>query len=270
MQAGVSQSQAARVSGVRQTDISRMEGGRTRITASRVSALLAAYAAGENRPGLTPERIIELVAEAGALEDRFADRRIHLQAGEPLNFARRTSSAERTATLVRSYQPLMVLGVLQTHEYASAVFGAGEDLTPDQRDRVVRERARRWHALVGDRSRQWVLIQTEWALRCPVGSYSLQAAQVAQLLAASELPNVRLGVIPLDTIAPYPAAVTGFHLYDERELVVGTNLGVALSTTASHIDAYLERFALLESLAVYDEPARELLRRIVRDYERRA
>lgn len=268
-QAGMSQSQAARASGVRQTDISRMEAGRTRITARRVSALLAVYSAGENRPELTPERITELVAEARELEHRFADRRVHLQAGEPLNFALRTSTAERSATVVRSYQPLMVLGVLQTPEYASAVFGAGEDVPPDQRDRAVRERMRRWAVLTEEPARRWVLIQTEWALRSPIGSYRLQAAQVRQILATSELPNVRLGVIPLDAVAPHPVTVTGFHLYDDRELVVGTDLGVALSTTPGHVAAYVERFELLESLAVYDEAARELLRAIVVDYESR-
>jgi transcriptional regulator with XRE-family HTH domain len=268
--AGLSQSQAAKNSGVHQTDISRMERGRTRITAARVKALLAAYAAGENRAGLTPEQIGQLVEEARQLAERFADKRVHLQYGSPIHTARRTAAAEASATLVRSYQPLMILGTLQTRDYASAVFGAGEDLAPDELERVVRERMKRWGSLTDNPNRQWVLIQTEWALRWPIRSYALQAAQVAQLLTASELPNVRLGVIPLDTVAPYPVTVTGFHLYDDTELVVGTDLGVAQTNRPAHIADYIARFEALESLAVFDEPARELLRGIARNYQARA
>lgn len=266
--AALSQSDAARASGVNQAEISRMESGRSRITAERVEKLLGVYVEAERGP-LSEQRRVELVAEARALEARFADRRLHLQTGQPLNFARRTRAAEESAHLVRSYQPLMILGVLQTRDYATAVFGAGDDLGSEEVQRAVRERIKRWDALIADVSREWVLIQTEWAVRAPIGSFALQAAQIEQLIEASERPNVRLGVIPLDTVTPYPVSVTGFHLYDDRELVVGTDVGAALTTAPEHIAAYRERFGLLERIAVFDGCARDLLGRAASSYAER-
>jgi transcriptional regulator with XRE-family HTH domain len=263
--AGLNQTQAAAASGVRQDDISRMERGKAPIRADRVDALLGVYASGENRPGLTPGRIADLVEQARALERDRADRRVVLQAGNPVNFALRTRRAEDTAKLIRSYQPVMILGVLQTREYARVVLSEDVNVDPGEVERVIADRAERWGSLA-DPKRQWILIHLESALRSPLHSYDLQAAQVQRLLAASELPNVRLGVIPLDVVAPYQVSLTGFHLYDDRELVIGTDVGTALLDDVEHIEAYAERFAVLESLAVFGEEARVLLRNIVDAY----
>lgn len=268
--AGVSQVHAARSTGLTQSDVSRTEAGRTRITSARVRALLGVYAEGENRAGLTPERIEELVAEAATLETRFADRRIHIQTGSPANTALRARLTEESARRVRSYHPLMILGVLQTQEYAGVVYGGRGKRTADEVRQLVEDRVKRWATLVAEPEREWVLIQTEWAMRTPLRSYSLQAAQLRQVLVASELPNVRLGVIPYDTVTPYSVAITGFHLYDERELVVTTNLGEARTTTPTHIADYAARFETLQSLALFGEDARGLLREIESRYLRLA
>jgi transcriptional regulator with XRE-family HTH domain len=266
--AGVSQVKAARDTGLTQSDVSRTEAGRTRVAAARVRALLGVYAGGENRAGLTSDRIEELVAEAATLEARFADRRIHIQTGSPANTALRARLTEESARRVRSYHPLMVLGVLQTEEYASVVYGGRGKRTTEEVQRLVEDRVKRWATLVAEPDREWVLIQTEWAMRTPLRSYNLQAAQVRRLLVASELPNVRLGVIPLDIVAPYSVAITGFHIYDERELVVTTNLGEARTSTPAHIAGYAARFETLLSLALFGEDARDLLREIESRYLR--
>ena len=136
---------------------------------------------------------------------------------------------ETAAALVRSYQPALVLGVLQTPAYAAAVFTPGEDLSEQEAADSVSERMARWQ-LLAEPHRRWRLVQTEAALRWIVRGPELMAAQLDRIIEASRLPNVDLGIIPLDTIAPQPAPLHGFHLYDDESVMFGTETGTALLT----------------------------------------
>lgn len=270
-EAGLSQTQVSTsLASVSQAQLSRFEQWRAIPSPETTRALLELYAA--RGAALSHTRIEHLVTQAEALQTEHVDARVVLQAGQARNFQLRTREAERRAKVVRSYHPTTILGVLQTKAFASAWFAPETQLSgplsPADAEASIAERMRRWDAL-SEPGRQWRLLQTEQALRWPVRNYALQADQLDQMIVASRLPNVLLRIIPLDTLAPQPAPLTGFHVYDDREAVVGTDLGTALVGTRSRVEAYLSRFEVLEGLALSPEASRALLGDLSRDYRAR-
>jgi hypothetical protein len=107
---------------------------------------------------------------------------------------------------------------------------------------------------------------TESALDWHVGSPELMAEQMEHLIDASQLPNVRLGIIPARTPARV-FAPHGFDMYDLRGVCIGTKTATALTTEASDLADYDALFGELEQMAVYDDDVRALITRVAEEYQ---
>lgn len=163
---------------------------------------------------------------------------------------------------MRSYQPALVLGVLQTSAYAIVVLEQPEDSA------VVRDRLQRHERLLAEPDREHILIQTEGSLRLCVGSTAVMADQIESLARAISRPNV-LGIIPASRAVDVVAG-TGFHIYDERAVVVGLEVAAAHLTDAADIRHFRGLFDRLAAVAVWSGQARDLLIRVADDYRREA
>lgn len=103
---------------------------------------------------------------------------------------------EREATLLRSYQPLVLPGLLQTEAYARAVLSIGGLRGRTDVDRLVATRLSRQAILTKDDPPQFAAVVDETALRRPVGGRATMREQARALLATCEAPHVRLHVVP--------------------------------------------------------------------------
>lgn len=132
-------------------------------------------------------------------------------------------AAERDAKHIRNVETGLVPGLVQTPEYAHAVFSSLALLkgTPDDAEAAVRERLRRQEVLY-DPTKRVELIVTESALRTPIASSDVMAGQLDRLLALPGVPSVRFGVIPLGTKLPFPL-LHGFALLDDTLIVEAFN-----------------------------------------------
>jgi transcriptional regulator with XRE-family HTH domain len=102
--------------------------------------------------------------------------------------------AERKATFIRLWHPLLVPGLLQTAEYALPLFlatGIGED---DVQARLA-TRLNRQEILGGPQATTIVVLLDETVLYRPVGSDAVMAGQLEHLLAVSERRNVMIQVV---------------------------------------------------------------------------
>lgn len=119
---------------------------------------------------------------------------------------------EQAAELIRTYEVQFVPGLLQTEAYARAVIGLGPGtLSDDQIDRRVELRMARARILARpDPPRLWAVID-EAVLRRPIGGAKVLRAQIESLLHATDLPNVRLQVIPF-RVGGHPAAGGAFSI----------------------------------------------------------
>lgn len=106
---------------------------------------------------------------------------------------------EATATAIRSIEPLLVPGLLQTADYARTVLNVRASRSPYvELDDIVGARIDRQSLLTKFSAPLCWFIVDETVLRRPIGDGQLMRAQLAAMLDASEMPNVVLQVVPYE------------------------------------------------------------------------
>ena len=173
----------------------------------------------------------------------------------------RIGRIEATSARIRSFQPTIVIGLLQTADYMRALLSGlhqGEDL-----EAMVAARLARQQILNTDRS--FHLVLTESALRWHVGSPNIMTRQAEHLVTVAARPNVQLGIIPWSRPVTHPV-LHAFQIYDQRAVMVGTETAVAVITDARDVADYETRFEIYAGLAGYDDDAQHVLRRLADEY----
>jgi transcriptional regulator with XRE-family HTH domain len=122
--------------------------------------------------------------------------------------------SEREAKRLRWFEPLVVPGVLQTEDYARAVFWTRFAATGEEIDERVAARLKRQEILERDQPQQLWVILDEAVLRRPVGGRHVMAEQVGRLTHFAQRPNVRIEVIPATVGAHEGAYAGGFAIAD--------------------------------------------------------
>ena len=202
--AGLKREDAARVLHVAPATVRRMETAEVALKIPYVQLLLKAYGVPEDET----EAFVQLVEEANrpGWWQRFHD----ILPGWFSMYV----SLEGAASLIRSYEPHFVPGLLQTEDYARGVLtsGAVGQTRPEDIERHVALRMQRQELLTRpDAPRLW-MVMDETALRRPVGGPEVMRAQIDKLLEATKLPHVTLQVIPFST-GPHPGTYGPFVLF---------------------------------------------------------
>jgi transcriptional regulator with XRE-family HTH domain len=184
--AGLRREEAATVLRVAPTTIRRMETAEVALKIPYVQLLLRAYGIATDEA----EAFVILAEEANKpgwwqrfhdiLPDWFS---VHV-------------SLEGAASLIRSYEPHFIPGLLQTEDYARAILRTGSvgQIRPDEIERHVALRMERQTLLTRpDAPRLWVVLD-ETVLRRPVGTPAVMRAQADRLLKAATMPNVTVQI----------------------------------------------------------------------------
>ncbi|GAA3367286.1 helix-turn-helix transcriptional regulator [Streptomyces sannanensis] len=184
--AGLKRDEAARVLHVAPATVRRMETAEVALKVPYVQLLLQAYGS----TGEEIEAFITLVDEANkpGWWQRFHDIL-------PDWFSMYVS-LEGAASLIRTYEPHFVPGLLQTEDYALGVMRAGalgRTRTADIERHVALRMQRQDLLTRPDAPRFWAVMD-ETVLRRPVGGAAVMRAQIDRLLAAAELSNVTLQI----------------------------------------------------------------------------
>jgi transcriptional regulator with XRE-family HTH domain len=103
---------------------------------------------------------------------------------------------ESQAKTLRSFEMVLVPGLLQTPAYARAVLSTRPDTSPEEVEELVRARLAR-QAVLGreDPPRMWVLLD-EHVLRREVGGRAVMREQLEHLAALAQRQNITIQVIP--------------------------------------------------------------------------
>ncbi|WP_150241599.1 helix-turn-helix domain-containing protein [Nocardiopsis quinghaiensis] len=239
-----------------QSKVSKLETGKATPSYGDVRLLLDLYQV----PRVTRE---ELESRARALNDRYRSLRMLRKRGLHRVQEEVGQKARRTVR-TRVFQPTMVPGLLQTAEYARAVFSqplsmAGTDVAQAVQARLDRQ------AVLFDEDRHFHLVVTEAALRWRMGSRAAMAAQVDRIANVSTLANVRLGVLPWNVPVPQ-VPINAFTVRDEREVSVESFTTHRSIAEPRDISFYLEIFQLFADAAVYGDEARAFLAELTREH----
>jgi hypothetical protein len=171
-----------------ESKISRMELGRVSFKERDVADLLTLYGVADEHERAT---MLGLAREANTPGwwNRFSDIL-------PTWF-QSYLGLEAASTLIRTYEVQFVPGLLQTDDYARAVILLAHHraTTDDVERRVALRRERQQALLRKDPPQLWAVVD-EAALRRPIGGRAVMRRQIHALIEATDLPNVRLQVVP--------------------------------------------------------------------------
>ena len=257
--AGLSGKQLAERLGWPASKVSRLENGRQTASVADVEAWTEAL-------GVPASVRAELVEDLRSLRVEYASWRRQLRSGfAPRQRAGRVleSSAETLCTL----QTALVPGLLQTADYARAVFRGLAELQ-GQRDIevAVRERLRR-QELLYEPGRRFQFLLTEAALRARLAPPPIHRAQLDRLLVLAGLETVELAVLASET--PLIKATThSFEIFDDRMVLVETITAELAIREAEDVAFYTKLFELYWSIAEHGEQASALITRIALELPR--
>ncbi|MFE2301607.1 helix-turn-helix domain-containing protein [Streptomyces sp. NPDC059445] len=120
-------------------------------------------------------------------------------------------SLESEASVIRLYEPHYVPGLLQTHDYATALMRVGfPNETRKDIARRVALRMRRQDLLAKPEAPALWAILDETVLRRPVGGRAVMRAQFDRLAEALDLPKVRIQIMRFG-VGAHPGAFGPFH-----------------------------------------------------------
>ncbi len=118
---------------------------------------------------------------------------------------------EAEASEIQLVEGLLVPGLMQTRDYAAAVFAGGQVLDPAVIEQGVQARMSRQKILDrDDPPTVWAVID-EAALRKHVGGVAVMRHQISHLIALAKRPNIGIQVIP-DAVGAHASLLGGFAI----------------------------------------------------------
>ncbi|GCB47581.1 helix-turn-helix transcriptional regulator [Streptomyces sp. NL15-2K] len=187
--AGMSSREAAGLLGVAPAQMSQFESGNAGITAERVRRLAAHYSC-------TDSELIDALAEMAV--DRRRGWWEKYRGVLPPSFLD-LAELEHHATFIQEIATAHVPGVLQTEDYARAVFAYWRPELPESElEPRVEHRMRRGAVLTREQAVPYRVILHESVLRTRVADRSVARNQLDEIVLLAERPNVTVRVIPFD------------------------------------------------------------------------
>jgi transcriptional regulator with XRE-family HTH domain len=258
--AGLSHGEIAHETGLSESNVSRLESGQALPSLDEVHQW--SYAVDASK------RVSEqMVALTEAVATEVTALRPWLQAGYAAaqeDFGR----LEAAAATVRSCEPFLVPGLLQTREYAKQILNAFArpmaELEAEASARFARQ------ALVHDPSRRFEFIVTDYGLRwAPLGTpRAVLTAQINHINELAQLPNVSVGVIRTGVQTRVP--LMPFYHYEGVEVkgstrridivMIETPASAIVVTDPVDVRSYANHLAWLREAADFSPEAVNIIR----------
>jgi transcriptional regulator with XRE-family HTH domain len=253
---GLGPDEAAKRLGWSRPKLVRFETGTAVPRPADVTAMCELYGAGSDERAL----LVQLAADAGkrgwwnAYGDVFTGSYV---------------ADEAVAVQIRTWEPLLVPGLLQTEQYAWALFRTRwpDDAEGVQR-RVIARMARRT-VLSRPDAPALVAILDEAALRRPVGGTEVMREQLRELLRPRG--NVTIRVVPF-TAGAHPGLEGGFVLLDfpeettfATEVYAESIAGDLYPESADQISRISLAYKRIEQAALTAEGSAQLIRQIIEE-----
>ncbi|GAA1393144.1 helix-turn-helix transcriptional regulator [Kitasatospora putterlickiae] len=233
-----------------QSKVSKLETGRQTATHDD----LKAWSTGVGQPGAASE----LTARLRSFESQSRSWRRQLAAGHRPVQDRLTIEYERS-TVIRAWEGSMIVGMLQTADYARHVFNAAADLHQSPRDveEAVRARVRRQESLYRP-GKHYRIVMWEAALHARLCPPAVMAAQLDRLSGVIGLDTLTLGIVPFEARLALPPA-NGFWIYDERLVIVEDWHAELWLDQAEDVALYSRVWETMADAAVFGPDAHKVL-----------
>ncbi|MBP2705769.1 helix-turn-helix domain-containing protein [Microbispora sp. RL4-1S] len=242
--------------------VSRIENARQTATEDDVVAWGQAVAAG-------PDAIDDLIRQALALVERQDSWRQRHRTGLAA-LQEDVRDIEARTRVFRVFEPGLVIGLLQTAEYARHIFSKVRRLheVTEDVDAAIRVRMQRQEILY-DPGRRFRFVVPEAVLHYRLAPPEVMRGQLDRLIAVTTLPNVEFGVVPFEAALP-GAPMHAFYIYNDTLVGVPTRTRDLVLREAEDVAYYAQAFEEYYEAAVFGDTARTLIVGALDDYARQS
>ncbi|MEW1724222.1 helix-turn-helix transcriptional regulator [Streptomyces sp. NPDC093109] len=250
---------------INQGSLSRVENGERGTTPLLVNALLNCY--GVEDPAIR-EDILDLVRA-----DRAQSKPWWRKYSTVLSPTRYDGylTLEANAVSLRSYEPLLLPGLLQTPAYAEALItGMRLDLAPRQITSLVEVRLERQRErLEGERpTKLWAIIEESVLMR-RIGSPEAMREQLRRLLDTEAMPHVTVQLLPA-AVGAHPGlygpfVVMGFSDPSSDLVWLENPQNSVYLEAREDVDAYADSFDHLRALALSPPETRVRIEQLIKE-----
>jgi transcriptional regulator with XRE-family HTH domain len=155
--------------------------------------------AGTRTPSEDLAKACEAIPELGcngALTELYEILSVHLRRRAYPGWFVGWPDKEAQARRLRSFEPLVVPGLLQTEAYARAILSTRMGATREELDDAVAGRMERQRILDREHPPELWVILDEAVLHRPVGGPNVMRDQLIRLIEAGKRPNIAIQVVP--------------------------------------------------------------------------
>ncbi|MFE9650857.1 helix-turn-helix domain-containing protein [Streptomyces sp. NPDC006365] len=258
--AGLTSTQASRLLGVQQNQISNTEAGRAGVSPERVRTLACHYECGD-------KALVEALSDMATERTRgwWEEYREILPAAL-LDLA----EVEHHATMLRTAVTVHVPGLFQTTEYAREIFRQDvPEMSPPDIEHRVSFRIKRQAVLYRDSPTPHQAIIHEAALRMKFGGPAVTRTQLQHLLDMSERPHIDIHVIPFDA-GTFPGS--GQSIYYSKGPVpqldtvnLDQSHGPAFVDSEAQLDKYRVLLDRMEATALPPAESQDFIHKVIQD-----
>ena len=259
-EAGLSGREAAALLGVSSGQISQIEFAQTGVSEKRLRSMAANYACSDG------ELIAALVQMA---TDRTRGWWEEYRQQLPAPFLD-LAELEHNATFRRDVDLLHVSGLLQTEDYARALFSTRiPELSTDERELRVRHRMQRRVILERPTPTSYQAVIHEAALRIRVGGRATSQTQLASILELSEADHITVRVIPfaLERFDDTGSAMiyAGGSIPKLDTVVRDGPHGTAFIDAEAQLGVFRTLFRRVEAASLDPEQSRDLIHNLAKE-----
>lgn len=266
--AGMSETQAADAVHCSESKLKRIESGRQGVKYGDLTLMLRTYRPTDE----VRQAILDLYAQS-------TQRGWWAPYGQvPVDFSR-FLSLESSAISIRTFQPLLVPGLLQTEAYARASDSANTPgISPEEVERQVQLRMERQQHVLADPPEQLWIILDEAVLHRPVGGPRVMAEQLehlARVARTHEPGGINLHIVPFSH-GPYPGQLGAFQIFRYEEdqhspvVHVGGQEGAVYMNDEANVSRCTIAYDQMTAAALSGPKSAELIEAVARRYEEAA
>ncbi|MFC3998228.1 helix-turn-helix domain-containing protein, partial [Nocardiopsis sediminis] len=178
---------------------------------------------------------------------------------------------EAEASVIRCFEGLVVPGLLQTPEYAHALFQGGRYAGPKDIARRVEARMARRNILTKFNPAQLNVVMDEAALRRMIGGPAVMKDQMAHLLYMAQLPNIEIRLLPF-AIGSHAALVAPFSILEftadsaQSIVHVDTVTDSAFFEEPGDVERYSATFDDIQAIALNVAPSMDFIQDVAADF----
>ncbi|GAA2858661.1 helix-turn-helix transcriptional regulator [Streptosporangium fragile] len=201
------------------------------------------------------ERLDRLFGTADGVSFTRLYQRIIAQPGGPVWFRSWAEEIEPTALVLRSWDPLLIPGLLQTESYARHLFSQAPQITPDEVEERVRARMRRQGILDRDNPPLVLVLIDAGVLRRKVGGAEVMREQLSHLVEVTQRPTVYIQIVDPECLTGLLSAFMIAELPNGQPDAVQVDSSAVGQVTTEHdiVTAIWKRYEAIRQWA-YPDP----------------